>query len=157
VSGLVIALLYLGGLVFWLLFYTWGNQQPDQLFCSVGPESAWAEPSLRGFDWYKEEHYYQILGQALHEGRLPYHYDKTYHLTDRFLAMPETNLSPQVLLLLVLPPMRALQFNTLLLYSLGTVGCLFLRSRYGLGLIPYAWLFVLFQFNGYIVAHLSVG
>src|SRR5262249_847935 len=48
-------------------------------------------------------------------------------------------------------------FHNLLLYSLGFLGGLWLKQRYRLSLVPFAAFFVLFNFNGYITAHLAVG
>jgi hypothetical protein len=48
-------------------------------------------------------------------------------------------------------------WTTLLCYSLGFLGCLLIRQRYQLGALPFTFLFLLFNFNGYITAHLSCG
>jgi hypothetical protein len=47
--------------------------------------------------------------------------------------------------------------NTLILYSVGFVGCLLIRQRYRLSLIPFSILFLIFNFNGHITAHIGVG
>jgi hypothetical protein len=48
-------------------------------------------------------------------------------------------------------------FETLFFYTLGFLGCLLLMRRFRLSLLPFAALFLLFNFNGYITAHLAIG
>lgn len=108
-------------------------------------------------DWSKEFDYYVVLQEALRSRQLPYHMSEDYQGTDKFLGLPETNLSPQILLLPHVDVGRFLWWNALLLYSIGFVGCLLIRSRYGLGVAPFAMLWLLFNFNGFITSHLAVG
>jgi hypothetical protein len=137
--------LYALGVLHWLLFFNWGNL------------------ALNALDWSKEFSTYRVLQEALATGQVPYHAvniwhpERTFHGTDRFLGLPETNLSPQILLLPWMEVSTFLLANTLLLYSLGFAGCLLLRRRYQLGLMPFTFLFLLFHFNGCITAHLSAG
>ncbi|HKI36748.1 MAG TPA: hypothetical protein VKA46_33140 [Gemmataceae bacterium] len=139
-SLLVLLFLYLLGLGHWTLFFNWG----DIAF-------------TRNEDWSKEYDYYVILQEALRTRRVPYHMSKEYQKTDKFLGLPESNLSPQILLLPYLGIGRFLWLNALLLYSLGYAGCLLIRRRYRLGPAPFALLFLLFGFNGFITSHLAVG
>jgi hypothetical protein len=62
--------------------------------------------------------------------------------------------------MLLAPLMNAGNFvlaNTLIMYSVGFIGCLLIRNRYHLSLLPFVFLFLLFNFNGHITSHLSVG
>lgn len=80
--------------------------------------------------------------------------------SDRFLAIPDQILSPQVILLRFLPLGSLGRFvtgNVLLLYSLGYIGLMWLRRKFSLSPLPFFILFVLFNFNGHILAHLSIG
>jgi hypothetical protein len=156
--------LYAVGVLHWWLFFGGGHL------------------SLRAYDWPKERMYLQLLQASFREGRLPYHvqvpvrYAQEFKqlinypgpdpdelpkngppVTCRFLALPETVLSPQVLLLPCLTVGGFILFHNLFLYSMGFLGCLWIRRRYRLSLVPFAALFVLFNFNGYITAHLGVG
>jgi hypothetical protein len=131
--------LYLLGVAHWWWFYNGGSFPLDV------------------FDWPKEHAYCIVLRQAMETGQFPYHIPREFHGTDRFLGLPEINLWPQGLLLLWLPPGPFFLANTLVLYSCGFLGCLLLRRRYGLGLVAFTFLFLLFDFNGYITAHLSAG
>jgi hypothetical protein len=132
-------LLYLIGVVHWLWFFNRGDL------------------SFSTHDWPKEHSYYTVLQEAMASGRVPYHFEPPRHGTDRFLGLPETNLSPQVLLLPWMDVGRFVLVNIVLLYSVGYVGCLLLRRRYHLSLVPFATVYLLFSFNGYITAHLAVG
>jgi hypothetical protein len=138
-TALVLLLLYLFGVYHWIRFFRHGNL------------------SFKAYDWEKEYTYLAVFQQALREGRLPFHISKGFHYTNQFLGLPETLLSPQVLLVPFLPVGQFIVANILLLYTVGCVGCLLIAHRYRLGLLPFTALFLLFHFNGYITAHLSVG
>ena len=75
----------------------------------------------------------------------------------RFLGIPETVMSPQILLLPLTGLGNFVLINTLIMYSLGFIGCLLVRKRFQLSLLPFVFLFLLFNFNGHITSHLSVG
>ena len=75
----------------------------------------------------------------------------------KFLGNPRTVLSPQIVLLPLVGLGNFVLFNTWIMYSLGFVGCLLLRKRFQLSLLSFIFLFLLFNFNGHITAHLSVG
>ena len=138
--------LYLAGVVLWGYFFSWGNF------------------NLTFRDWaYITGPRLAILRDALIQGIPPLHISDSYALeeiSDRFLAIPDQILSPQVILLRFLPIESLGRFvvgNVLLLYSLGYAGLLFLRRRFSLSLLPFTILFVLFNFNGHILAHLAIG
>jgi hypothetical protein len=158
-SVLVLFSLYTVGLLHWIVFFNCGRL------------------TFRSYDWPKEVMYLEVLQNALCEGRLPLHILVPWPYASqfpqlinypqelvadvpvrcRFLGLPETVLSPQIVLLPLMPVGRFIMVNHLVLYSLGFLGSLFIKRRYGLSLIPFAAFFVLFNFNGYITAHLAVG
>jgi hypothetical protein len=138
-QALALFALYLLGLGHWWFFFN-------------GGALTWTSQ-----DWPKEIAYYHVLQRALIAGQIPYHISAPFQGTDRFLGLPETNVSPQVLLLPWLGVQRFIVFQVLLLYSVGFAGCLLIRHRYRLGLAAFSWLFLLIHFNGYITAHLAVG
>lgn len=108
-------------------------------------------------DWVQEGWRYTFLRQAVLARQLPLHVSTPFSSLDRFIARPDTVLSPQVLLLGVLDLGQFVLANTLLLYTAGFAGLLLLKKRYGLSLVPFMTLFFLFNFNGHITAHLAVG
>jgi hypothetical protein len=141
--ALPIALLFLAGALHWAVF----------LSPTARP---WAGPAFSVEDWPKEYRYYEVLQQAVREGRVPLYISRPIH-TRKFLALPETLWSPQVLLLGVMDVGSFVVVNTLLLYAAGCLGLLRLRKRYGLSLPAFAFLFLAFMLNGHVTAHLAVG
>jgi len=136
---IILAVLFAGGMIHWLWFLNYGHM------------------SFNHHDWGKEFIYYSILRHAITSGTMPYHIPLAFQGTNRFLALPETNLSPQIFLLPLMSVGTFLVLNVLLLYSAGFVGSLLLKRRYGLSLLSFTVFFLLFNFNGHIVAHLGVG
>jgi len=135
--------LYAGGLIVFGNFFNWGNF--DMLY------QDWAQitgPRL------------QFLQTAIREGQLPLHISdsETLHFeTVRYLAVADVFISPQYLLLkwLSLPTFSLV--NVGLLYTLGFAGLLVLWRKLRLSPISFTALFLLFNFNGNILAHYSVG
>jgi len=141
--GIFLAVLFLAGLVHWGWF-----MQADGSFYTAG-------------DWAKECTYFTVLQEAVQTGCLPYHVSSPLSSmgTPRFLAIPETlsPLWPPVLLLAFLDVPAFILANTLILYGAGFAGCLLIRNRYRLSPFVFFLLFALFNFNGYLTAHLACG
>jgi hypothetical protein len=105
-------------------------------------------------------HRYAFLQDAARKGLPPLHMPGAWALrnvTDRFISVADTNLSPQVYLLRFMDLGRFFLFNTLLLYSVGFLGLLLLRRRFRLSPLTFTVLILLFFFGGHIAIHLSVG
>lgn len=134
-----IAGLYVLGVLHWCAFFNWGDV------------------ALAAYDWPKETGYLDVQREALRTGELPWFVSRPFHGSDRFLALPETNLLPHALLLPWLDNHTFLIVNVVVLFTAGFVGCLWIRARYRLGLVPFTFLVLLTNFNGYVVSHLSVG
>ncbi|MCD4672343.1 MAG: hypothetical protein K8R77_06755 [Anaerolineaceae bacterium] len=135
--------LYAMGVFLWGKFFNWGSIPFDWL--------DWAEVNAPRLAFVKD---------AVMEGVLPLHMADTSALrnvTDRFLTVPDPILSPQVLLLKFLDVGPFVLLHVLLLFTLGAWGLLWFRRRYNLSLVSFTALFLLFNFNGHILAHLSVG
>lgn len=142
-ARIILTALYLLGGGLWGRFFNWGRIPFDF--------HDWAEISAARM---------QFVRNAILDGVLPLHMTETAHLrsvTDRFMAIPDAILSPQVLLLGILEVGAFFLVNTLLLYTLGTLGLIALRRHFRLSLAAYTVLFLLFNFNGHILAHNSVG
>ncbi len=136
---ILLVVLFAAGLLHWLLFFHNGNM------------------SFSAYDWQKEHTYYSILKKAIQTGETPYHVAVAFHGTNKFLALPETNLSPQILLLSFMSVGKFVLVNTLILYSVGFIGCLLIMRRYRLSVLPFTLLFLLFNFNGHLTSHFGVG
>jgi hypothetical protein len=135
----LLAIMFAGGVVHWLLFFHFGKM------------------SFQAHDWQKEYTYYAIIQEAVKTGTLPYHVAIAFQGTNRFLALPETNLSPQILLLPLMSVGRFVLVNVLLLYSAGFAGCLLIMRRYRLSILGFLPLFLLFNLNGHLTAQIGVG
>jgi hypothetical protein len=136
--------LFLAGAAFWIVLL---DRAP---FTFAGP------PGTLN-DWPKEYRYLAVLQQAVREARLPFVLSEPIVFSRKFLAIPETSLSPQVLLLSVLTPGAFVVVNTLLLHAAYCAGVVALARRYRLALVPAAAFYLLAGFNGHVTAQLAVG
>ncbi len=139
--------LWLAGLLGWIAIFRWG---------AVG------DGASRAGDWPLEYQYFTVLKSALREWTIPWHTSvplQPTHATDRFLAIPETlsPLAPQTLPLRWLPIMDVVLANVLLLYTIGVFGWRRLAIHGRWPPLVAALGFLLFAFNGHIVAHLAIG
>jgi hypothetical protein len=100
------------------------------------------------------------LRDAAIHGMLPLHASETAHLrnvTDRIMAIPDIVLSPQVLLLRWMDVGVFVLVNTLLLYSLAFWGLLWFRKRFSLSPLIFSVLVLMFNFNGHLISHFTIG
>lgn len=101
-----------------------------------------------------------FLKDAIEKGELPLHMPDSSALrgvTDRYFALPDIIISPQVLLLRRLSVGQFILAHTWLMIVLGFFGMLRLRKRFSLSLLTFSWVWILFCFNGHILSHYSVG
>lgn len=138
-NGFWIALLYLTGILHWCLFLNWGKI-PFELH-----------------DWKQSGSFYSFLRAAALTDQLPLHTDARFVRTERYLAMPNAPFSPQNYLLRFLDIGPFTLVNVLFFFSLGCLGLLLLRKRYFPSPLAFTLVFLLFNFNGHITAHLAVG
>ena len=142
-GGSIIAVLFLGGLALWGVYLNWAR----------GPFNFhdWADITLPRL---------YFLQDALEKGTLPLHISNSSPLNasiDRFMSVPDVILSPQILLLLFLSVKEFVLVNTWLFYAAGFGGLLWLRKKFRLSLIAFTIYFLIFNFNGHILAHFTVG
>jgi hypothetical protein len=136
---LALAVLYLTGIVHWALFLNLGDVPFDL------------------HDWQQAGAYYSFLKEAVSTGQFPLHMDSDLVTTDRYLGRPDTPLSPNIVLLRFLEPGMYTLVDTLTWYSIGFVGLALLKRRCKLSIFSFTIFFLLFNFNGHITAHISVG
>lgn len=139
-SWALVALLLAAGSLHWFLF--------------IGMPPSFPREAA---DWPKEFRYYAVLKQAVSEGRVPYFVSVSLQDTRKFLAIPETVLSPQILLLRWLSIDTFLLVHILLLQAAGLAGCVALGRRYQLSVPSLCLLWLLLGFNGHITSHLAIG
>jgi hypothetical protein len=137
------AVLWLVGLFLFGQFFNWGNIPFDF--------HDWAEISAPRI---------AFVQNAVQTGQLPLHMpdgSALRNVTDRYMALPDVMLAPQMLLLDVMPVGWFVLVNVWLMFSLGLLGLVQLWKRLRLSPISFAVLFILFNFNGSILSHFSVG
>ena len=132
--------LFVGGLLHWGFFLDWTNNRFDlqDWHLHVGP-------------------YLDFLSKALRSGQFPLHAESPYMIPSQYLARQNRPFSPQILLLYFLDPATYVLVNVWIFYSLSFVGLLLIRARYQLSFVSFLSLFLLFNLNGHIVAHMGVG
>lgn len=138
------AALFLAGAAFWVMLL---DRVPGTL----------AGPPVTLGDWPKEYRYLAVLQQAVQERRVPFVLSEPIIFSRKYLAIPETCLSPQVLLLAVLPPGTFVVVNTLLLYGAFCAGVVALSRRLRLAFLPAAAFFLIAGFNGHVSAQVAAG
>lgn len=143
---ILLALLLLLGGAIWLSFFQARN---DGYF-------------FHAIDWGIEWEYYEVIQEAYQTYRIPYHVSEPIQPiqpTQRFLAIPESlhPLAPQAPLLAFMTVKHFVIVNVLLHYLVGFWGCLLLRKRFDFSPFVFLVLFLLFNFNGHILAHIAVG
>ena len=135
--------LYLAGVYLWGVFFSWGNIAFDFL--------DWVEVTGPR---------YAIMRDAALKNEFPLHGANPAGLrgvTDRYLSIADAPLSPQFYLLRFMEAEQFVFLDTLLLYTLGYFGLLLIYRRYRLSVGVFTILFLLFNFNGNLTAHLAVG
>lgn len=111
-------------------------------------------------DWLEASKRYAFLRDAILTGQFPLHMPGTSGLrtiTDRYLAVADTPMSPQVFLLRYLDIGQFVMVNVVGLYSLGFLGLLILRKKFRLSPATFTLVYILFNFNGHISDHIAVG
>jgi hypothetical protein len=117
----------------------------------------YGDVTFRIHDWGQEHIYYSVLRQAANTGSIPFHMSMRFHQTDRFMSIPDTNFMPWVLVLPAMSAGKFIMLDLLVLYALGFIGSVLLMRKYNLSILAFTFFFLIFNFNGHIVAHLAVG
>ncbi len=139
-AGFLLASLFLGGLLYWGSFLDWTNNRFDiqDWHVHVGP-------------------YLDFLSKSLRSGQFPMHADSPYMIPSQYLARQNRPLSPQIFLLYFLNPATYVLVNVWIFYGLSFWGMLLIRERYKLSFVSFLSMFLLFNLNGHIVAHMGSG
>jgi hypothetical protein len=138
-----IAALWLAGLFLFGQFFNWGNIPFDF--------HDWAEISAPRIAFVQD---------AVKTAQLPLHMpdgSALRNVTDRYMALPDVMLAPQMLLLAVLPVGWFVLVNVWLMFSIGLLGLVSLWRRLRLSPVTFALLFFMFNFNGQVLTHFGVG
>lgn len=138
--GFLLTILFAGGMLHWGFLLDWFNNQFDvqDWHLHVGP-------------------YLDFLSKSLRGGEFPMHADSPYMLPAQYLARQNRPLSPQILLLIFMTPAVYVMVNVWIFYALGFWGLMLLRKKYQWSFTTFLFVFLLFNLNGHIVAHLGAG
>ncbi len=125
------------GLVFWCLFYR-------------------GYPNAQYGDWVKENIYLDVIRDAIVHQRLPLEYFISIKPDyQRFFAIPEICLTPDIFLLPYLTNNQFFLFHTIIFFTIGNIGIYKFSKNWQF--LPKVLLSVLFNFNGFILNHLAAG
>jgi hypothetical protein len=113
--------------------------------------------SFKFLDWQMFYDFYRVTQEALIEKSIPYYMPYFYKGTNQFLAVPTTDLFPTVYLLKFLSIEDFFLTQLIFTYSLGFLGSLWLKAQYKWSVFTFLFFFLIFNFNGHIVAHLTFG
>lgn len=113
--------------------------------------------AFHSYDWPKEKVYYSVFQEAFQRKEIPFHTSLELQGTYRFLSVPEMIFSPQLFLLKFMDVGLFVLAQTLLMYSIGFLGILWIAKKYLFSPFAVLILFFLFNCNGYITAHIAVG
>ena len=133
-------LLLLGlGCWFWLYFFGYGR------LC------------LSFEDWPLQAYYLDVTRLGLTHWQIPWITNWSVHDTDKFLAVPETLIAPQILLLPWLSNGGFVALNTCLLFGAGVWGWWEVKKALCWSREAFLLAAVATSFNGFVVAHLAAG
>jgi hypothetical protein len=138
-----LAFLFLSGIAAWGYFFSWGN-------FSVNFHD-WASITAPRFEFLKNAASTWQLPLTISD------MSTLNYITDRYLAVPDSFISPQFILLRWMNVQVFCLVNLLIFYTVGFWGLLKIKKRFQLSPVAFTLLFYLFNFNGHIVAHTSAG
>jgi hypothetical protein len=132
--------LFLVGIIYWYLFYLHGAS------------------SMAFRDWVLEAVYINTVRTAVEETRVPWAWDVGfYHGVTLFLANPEVVLTPDVLLLPWLSNKWFFFLHHCILYTVSFFVLNKISRLLNFKLPAYLFLYLIFNFNGYITSHIAEG
>lgn len=133
-------LLFIIGIIYWILFFNAGNL------------------TLDAYDWVKESAYLNSLRDAQIDMVIPWKWSEPfYHNTQSFLANPEIVLTPDIILLRWIPNSFFIILHIIIFYSVGFFGSILIAKKLNISLISFFVFWLVFNFNGYLTAHIAVG
>lgn len=141
---ILLFVLYFFGIVLWVRFLNYGNIPDDRL--------DWADITFPRL---------LVIQQAVQQGKIPFYYSiqevGLLDVTNLFLSIPDQILSPDVFLLNIINVKEFIVVHVLIFYSFGFWALIIMKKKYNLAILGFIPLFLIFNFNGHIVSHLSVG
>jgi hypothetical protein len=131
------------GILLWIKFLNFGDIPSDRL--------DWLQVTFPRFT---------TMQHALIDNVLPLHIVEQFGIkdvTDRFFVIPDLILSPDIFLLRFLSIPIFILVHILICYTIGFWGLNRLRNKLKLSFTTFFPLFMLLNFNGFIISHIAVG
>lgn len=142
-NNILLVIIFFFGMFVWVRFLNFGDIPEDRL--------DWADITFPRLE---------VLQQAIQSSELPLYITDEKGLkevTNLFLSIPDQILSPDVLLLRFMTIEQFIVLHVIFFYAIGFLGLIMFKKKYRISFISFFLLFLLFNFNGHIVSHLSVG
>jgi len=139
VGWLCVAAIYLVGIAHWIWFFNRGDL------------------NLVSYDWVLQGAFLNTLRDSQINGIIPWRWNEPFYHTADFLANAEVVLTPDIIALRWLSNSSFVILHTIVLYSCGFIGSMLIVRKYDSGLTTFVFFWLLFNFNGYLTSHLSVG
>jgi hypothetical protein len=138
----VFCVIFLAGAIWWISIFNYGK--PGMNFRD------WSDINIPRL---------YFLQQAIRLHVFPWHmsYTPALHGTDRFFSLPDVITSPQVLLLALMNVRHFFFIDFMFYYTIATCSMIWIKRLLNLSLAAVCFFFFLFNFNGYLVAHYSIG
>jgi len=138
----VFLVIFLAGIIWWITIFNYGK------------------PGMNFGDW-SEINFPRLyfVQQAFRMHVFPWHmgYTPVLHGTDRFFSLPDVMTGPQLFLLAFINVRHFFFVDFLIYYTIAAFSMIWIKKLLNLSLAAVCFFFFLFNFNGYIVAHYSVG
>jgi hypothetical protein len=131
--------LYLIGFIFWYKFLGLG------------------QPFIAVNDWVNSNLHLDTVRLGINHAEIPWSPSIAYGNNKYFLANPEVVTTPDIILLKIINNSTYIYLHIMLLYSIGFYSLLKISDKYSLSNYSFILLYVLFNYNGYIISHLSMG
>lgn len=140
-SRMSTAFAYVAALAYWLVYLLKGK------------------PTFTGNDWLKEQVFTNLVRDSIQSWSLPWKMSTDFYHAGvvELIANPEISLTPDVWLLPMLSNNAYFLVHWLLFFTAGFVGTVLLAKKYHLTSLAFLFFVGLFNFNGFIGAHLSEG
>lgn len=114
--------------------------------------------SMIAFDWIKESVYLNTLREAQLRGVIPWQWSRPiYHGLQNVFANPEITLTPDIILLRWVSNSIFVVIHVILFYTVGFFGSLLIVEKLKASFVTFLFLWLVFNFNGYLISHLAVG
>ena len=138
-ENIVYLFLFFLGFIFWHAFLNISN------------------PILVANDWINFNLHLDTMRLGFKEETIPWFPSTAYGNNKYFLANPELVTTPDILLIKYLSNSLVIYIHIMILYVIGFYSLLLISKKYDLSVFSFMIFYLLFNYNGYILTHISAG